>query len=106
MDPSLRFIARRKSLSGPAPPNRNPPNPPSRAEPSSAEVTKIVFSQTIGVAALQLGSFVRQRIFSVGVQLTGRSCAAAVAPFELGPRHCGQFADNEPAKTSPNRRDE
>src|SRR5256885_9281988 len=59
IEPSFRLIASRKILSGPEPPNRNPPNPPCNfAEPSSADVTKIVFSQMIGVAALQLGSLV------------------------------------------------
>jgi hypothetical protein len=46
----------------------------------------------MGVAALQLGTFVRQSTLSVSVQVNGRSWAAVVLPFRLGPRHCGQFA--------------
>ena len=46
----------------------------------------------IGVAALQLGSLVRQTTFSVSVQRTGRSLAVVVLPFRSGPRHCGQLS--------------
>jgi hypothetical protein len=55
--------------------------------PSSAEVTKIVSRHTMGVAALQLGSLVRQSTFCDSDQVTGRSRAVPVLPFEFGPRH-------------------
>src|SRR5436190_23401175 len=95
MEPSLRFTARRKILSGfpAAPPPRRPC--PSRTNPGSDDVTKMVSSQTMGVAALQFGSFKRQRTFSVSDQDTGRSRTVVVLPFRLGPRHCGQFAGSE-----------
>src|SRR5687768_13731311 len=64
MEPSLRLTARRKILSGGLVPGFRSPR---RRDPSSAEVTKIVSFQMIGVAALQLGSFVRQSTFSVSV---------------------------------------
>src|SRR5712692_7834705 len=99
MDPSLRLMARRKILSGPNP--LEPRRLPSVTNPSSAEVTKMVSPHTIGVAALQLGIFARQTTFCVWVQFTGRSCAVEVLPFDLGPRHCGQFASSDPARKRP-----
>src|SRR5437879_5548146 len=92
MKPSLRLTARRKTLSGIRSPGLRRLPSPSRENPSSAEVTKIVSSHTIGVAALQLGIFARHRTFCVSVQVVGRSRAVSVLPFELGPRHWGQFA--------------
>src|SRR5437867_10167294 len=97
MEPSFRLRASRKTLSGVDAPGRLPPR--SGVKPSSAEVTKIVFCQTTGVAALQLGNFVRHKTFWDSVQVTGRSRAADALPFELGPRHCGQFAQRDPAST-------
>ncbi|MEI8195509.1 MAG: hypothetical protein WCI73_06340, partial [Phycisphaerae bacterium] len=44
------------------------------------------------VAALQLGSFVRHKMFSVCDHEVGSSLAVAVLPFAFGPRHCGQLA--------------
>src|SRR5437867_9544582 len=97
MDPSFRLTASRKTLSGVAAPGRLPPR--NGVKPSSAEVMKIVYCQTTGVAALQLGNFARHRMFWDIVQVTGSSRAAAALPFELGPRHCGQFAQSVPAST-------
>ena len=62
-----------------------------RLEPSSADVTNTVSPQMIGVAAAQLGSFVRQTTFSVVLQVTGRLDAELV-PSRFGPRHCGQLS--------------
>src|SRR5581483_4167592 len=75
IDPSFRLIASRNSLSAPlvGPIFRAVPRSPSRGDSGSAEVIKTVCSQTIGVAALQLGSLVRQRTFSVSDQVTGKS---------------------------------
>jgi hypothetical protein len=48
---------------------------------------KIWSAHTIGVAALQLGNFVRQTTLSVSLQLVARSWAVRVLPSEFGPRH-------------------
>src|SRR5205809_1909717 len=101
MEPSLRLTARRKTLSGIRSPGLRRLPSPSRENPSSAEVTKIVSSHTIGVAALQLGIFARHRTFCVSVQVVGRSRAVSVLPFELGPRHWGQCAGSGTARTRP-----
>src|SRR5512139_3692422 len=69
IDPSFRSIAIRNILSCAAFPGfvlRN------RGDPSSAEVTKILSCQIAGVAALQLGIFVRQWMFCESDQTTGR----------------------------------
>src|SRR5262245_10649766 len=90
--PSFRFTEIRKILSGAAESAERRLPPSSVGEPSSAEVTKIVSPQMIGVAALQLGSFVRQSTLSLSVQVTANPWAVLELPLEFGPRHCGQLA--------------
>src|SRR5207247_922105 len=84
MLPSLRSRAIRKILSAEATPaERGRGPPPSSVKPSCAEVTNTVSPQTIGVAALQLGSRARQRTLSFWLHVTGRSRALALLPPEF-----------------------
>src|SRR4051794_40191746 len=94
MEPSLRLMASRKSLSEMAvgPVGRAVPPLPKRGDSGSAEVMKTVCSQIAGVAALQLGSLMRQSTLSFSDHVSGKSRAAVALPSRFGPRHCGQLA--------------